>query len=79
MAGGIEIGADALRDIRVDGKRVAAAAFPNDAQAIEAAVLVQVFHRKRGDFRAAEAHLQAHRENRPIAQPLNGVFRRRVK
>jgi hypothetical protein len=32
MAGGIKIGADALRDIRVDGKGVAPAALPDDAR-----------------------------------------------
>jgi hypothetical protein len=32
VAGGIEVGADALRDVRVDGERVAPAAFPDDAQ-----------------------------------------------
>ena len=54
-------------------------AFAHDAQRIEAPVLVQVFHRKRGDFRAAEAHLQAHRENRPVAESFNRVFRRGVE
>jgi hypothetical protein len=56
VAGGIEVGADALRDVRVDGERVAPAAFPDDAQRVEAPVLMQVLHRERGDFRAAEAH-----------------------
>lgn len=31
-----------LRDIRVDGKRIAPAAFPHDAQAIDPGVLVQL-------------------------------------
>jgi hypothetical protein len=67
VAGRVEIGADALRDIGVDGKRVAPAAFPHDAQRIESAILMEVLHRERGYFRAAEANLHAHRENRAIA------------
>jgi succinate dehydrogenase/fumarate reductase flavoprotein subunit len=31
VTGGIKLGANALRDIRVDGKRVASAAFAYDA------------------------------------------------
>ena len=46
MAGGFKISADALRDIRVDGKRVASATLPDDAQRVEAAVLMQIFYRK---------------------------------
>lgn len=53
MAGGFKIGTDALRDIRVDGQGVAPTALPDDAQAIVAAVLMQVPYRKRGDFRTA--------------------------
>jgi hypothetical protein len=79
LAGGIEIGADALRNIWVDGKRVASAAFSDDAQRVESPVLMQVFHAERCNFRAAEAHLQAYREDRTGAQPLNGVFRRGVE
>jgi hypothetical protein len=39
-----------------------------------AAVLMQVFHDQRRDFGAAESHLQAHRQNGPVAQALHRVF-----
>lgn len=79
MAGRGEIGADALRDIGVDGERVAPTAFAHDAQRVEVPVLVKIFHRESREIRAAEAHLQAYRENRAVAQPLNRVFCRGVE
>jgi hypothetical protein len=57
VAGGIQIRPDALRGVRVDGERVASATFPDDAQRVEAPVLMQVFDLERRDFRAAKAHL----------------------
>jgi hypothetical protein len=36
---------------------------------------MKVLHRKCGDFRAAEPHLQTYRENRAIAEAFNRVFR----
>ena len=44
VASGVEIGADTLRGIGVDGESVASAALPDDAERVEAPVLVQVFH-----------------------------------
>ena len=58
---------------------VTSAAFAHDAQAIETPILMQVFDRERGDFRAAESHLQAHGKDGTVAQPLNRVLRRRVE
>jgi len=79
MARRFQVGSDALGDIRVDGESVASAAFSDDAQRVEAAVLVKIFHGECGDFRAAESNLQAHGENRAVAQAFDRVFRRGVE
>jgi hypothetical protein len=42
-------------------------------------VLMKVFHGERGDFRAAKTHLQAHRENRAVAQAFDSVFSRCIQ
>jgi hypothetical protein len=47
--------------LRVDGKRIAPSALADDAQRIIATILMQVTDREGGDFRAAQADLQANR------------------
>ena len=79
VAGGLQIGADALRGLRVDRQRLAPAALADHAQRIEAPVLVQVADIQRGDLRAAESDLQADRENGAVAQAGERVGRRRVE
>ena len=75
----LEIGADALRGLRIDREGVAPAALADDAQRIEAPVLVQVADIEGGDLRAAESDLQADRENGAVTQTGERVGRRRVE
>ena len=79
MAGCVEIGADSLGDVGVDGKRVAPAAFAGDAQRVVPAVLVQISDRECGDFGAAETDLQTDRQDCPITQSLDGILSWMVK
>jgi predicted nucleotidyltransferase len=60
--------ADALRGGRIDGECIAASAFAHNAQRIKPSVLMEIAHLERDDFRAAQAYLQAHRQNRAVAQ-----------
>ena len=76
MAGRFEIGADTLRDIGMDGERVAPAAFAHDAQAVEATILMQIFNRESGDFRAPQAYLRTRmaRSRRPSTVSSAGTL-----
>jgi hypothetical protein len=78
MAGSVKVGADTLGCVGVNSEGVAAAALAYDAQAVKASVLVQIVDGKRRDFRAAEADLQAHRQDRAVPEAFNRVVRRRV-
>ena len=79
VAGDLEIGADALRGLRVDRERIAPAALAGHAQRIETPVLVKVADIQGGDLRAAESDLQADRKNGAVAQAGERVGRRRVE
>ena len=79
VAGLFEIGADALRGLRVDRQCLAPAALAVHAQRIEAPVLVEVADIQRGDLRAAESDLQADGENGAVAQAGERVLGRRVE
>ena len=54
VAGEIEIGANALGGLRIDGERIAPAALAGNAQRIEVPVFVKVADIESGDLRAAE-------------------------
>ena len=79
MSGSFQISADALGRIRLDGKRVTSAALPDNSHRVEAAVLMEVFHCERRDFRAAKAHLQPDCEDRAVAHSVQRVIRRRIE
>ena len=79
VAGALEIGADALGGLRVDGERITPAALAGDAQRIEAPVLVKIADIQGGDLGATESDLQADRENGAVAQAGERVVRRRVE
>ena len=68
VAGGVQVGAQPRRGLRVDRERVAPAALADDAQRIEAAVLVQIPDLERGDLGAAQPDLQADGQDGAVAQ-----------
>ena len=74
-----EIGADALRGLRVDRQRFAPTALADHAQRIEAPVLVKIADIQGGDLRAAESDLQPDGENGAVAQTGERVGRRRSR
>ena len=73
VPGGLQIGAEPRDGLRVDRQRVAPTALADDAQRVEAPVLVQIPNRERGDLGAAESDLQADGENGAVAQPFERV------
>jgi hypothetical protein len=76
--GCIKIRADALCGVWMNGKRVAPPALAHDTEAIEAAILVEIFDRENGNLGTAEAYLQSYGENRPVPQSFDCVFGRRI-
>ena len=79
VAGGLQIGAQPCRSLRVDRQRVAPSALAHDAQRVIAAVLVQIADLERGDLGAAQPDLQADRQDRAVAQPGDRVLGRQVE
>ena len=76
----VEIGAQPRGGLRVDGERVAPPALADDAQRIEAAVLVQVADVSAAISARRRPDLQADRQDGAVAQALRCVsLRRRVK
>src|SRR5262249_38960302 len=65
VAGDLEIGADALRGLRVDREGLAPAALALHAQRIETPGLVEIPDIQGGNLRAPETDLEADGENGP--------------
>jgi len=72
VARGLDVRADALGRLRMDGERVIFTPLANEVERWVAGVHVEVLDLQAGDFCASRPELQADRENDAIAESLHG-------
>jgi hypothetical protein len=73
MAGDLEIAANTLRRLRVDGDGLSISlSLSSDPQCVQASVPMQGVDEQPRDFRSAEADLKPHGEDGPVSQTNDG-------
>jgi hypothetical protein len=75
----LQVGAKALRCLRMNSQCVTSAAFAGDTQRVVCPVLMQVADRKRRDFCPTQTDLQSDQQNGAVAKHFERVDCRSVK